>query len=466
MESARVLLDSSDATPADQATLAQALQLPCRVELSDQGAIRSVAYAPPTPTAVRQLWRTLLSLIQCTQGSGSAWSATEDDLAGTLQVAYRKQRGLVEKRIVSVRGESATMGKATPGGVMRYTFDSQGLVRVSGERTLTLQLDQKEFSRSAVQLQLTRLSVTVRAALPVVPVGVKEPLSTQMSAEVRAAAVNRSALGKSTPESLRLALISAERAGEKFNEGDLYVSLRALFVLQPRETEGFLPTLLKAAVGGRTLRILTGALSAVGTEEAQKTLVASVRARLREPEFVQAVLPTLVEQARWTNEAETLVRELSHQSDDLGKMATYLIGSAIHAIGPAEPARSERLLGELLGRLERGDADEKRLILGALGNAGVAKTVPHLVPFLGDADPQTRAEAADALRLIVTEDTTARLCSLLRSDTAASVRRQVAITLGFRPLTEAIRAALTQAQEKDPDEGVRAAAAETLKRVR
>lgn len=466
LEDPRVLLDSADTTAGDQEAVARALRLPCRIERSDKGALRSVAFAPPAPSAVRQLWRTLLSLMQCTRGTGSAWAATEDDLTGTLQVAYRRQAGTVEKRIVSVRGESASMGKAMPGGVMRYVFDSQGLVRAFGERTLALQLDQKEFSRSAVQLQLTRVATATRGALPPVEVGPKTPLATQMSPEVRATAIHRSALGKATPKSLKAALLASEQAGEKFNEGELYVALRALFVLQPSAAEGFSATLGSAKVGGRVLRILTGALSAAGTEAAQRTLVASVRARLTEPEFVQAVLPTLVEQSLWTSEAEALVVELSQRGDDLGKMATYLIGSAVHAIGPAEPARSDRLLAALLGRLERGDTDEKRLVLGALGNAGVPKTVPRLLPFLADRDPQTRAEAADALRLIVTEETTARLCTLLRSDPDPLVRRQVAITLGFRPLTAGIRAALTQAQEKDPEEGVRAAAAETLKRAR
>lgn len=466
LDDARVLLDSADTTAGDREAVARALRLPCRIERSEKDALRSVAFAPQAPSAVRQLWRTLLSLIQCTRGAGAAWTATEDDLTGTLQVAYRKRAGTIEKRILSVQGESASMGKATPTGVMRYVFDSRGLVRAFGERTLALLLDQKEFSRSAVQLQLTRVATTPRATLPSVAVGPKTPLSAQMSLEARAAAIHRAALGKATPESLKAALLASEQAGEKFNEGELYVALRALFVLQPRAAEGFLETLGAAKVGGRVLRILTGALSAAGTEAAQKTLVASVRARLKEPEFVQAVLPTLVEQSQWTTDAEALVVELSQRGDDLGKMATYLIGSAVHAIGTAEPARSDRLLAALLGRLEQGDADEKRLVLGALGNAGVPKTVPRLLPFLTDGDPQTRAEAADALRLIVTEETTARLSALLRSDPTPLVRRQVAVTLGFRPLTAGIRAVLTQAQEKDPDEGVRAAAAETLKRAR
>lgn len=470
LDGERLLLDGAESSEAR--ALLQALRAPFHVTQSALGELQTVVFSPTAPQAARQLLKTLLSLLQCVRHrrETSRWDTAEDDLVGTIQARYRQVSGAVEKRVLSVQSAEASVGRATPGGTLRYVFDAHGLVKATGERTLQLTLEGKSFSRSAVQLQLQRLRIAPHSPLPAIPEALAsspERLSTRLSPAERTRAIHRSALGRETTQSLSAALTLAEQSPAKVNEGDLFVKLRALFVLQPTQAETFLPRLLTVPAESKSLRILTLALSAANTQEAQRTLVAAARQRLGEYSFTQAVLPTLVEQAQWTSEAETLVRELAERGDDTGKMAVFLVGSAVHTLALGEPERAERLLALLLSRLERArDADERRLALGALGNAGQRKTLPRLLPFLADSDPLTRAEAADALRLIVTDDTTERLCTLLRSDPEPLVRRQAALTLGFRPLTGRIKTALTAAQTQDAEESVRNAAKETLERGR
>jgi hypothetical protein len=469
LDSIRLSLTGIQVTEKEKNALQAALRLPFCLMLSPQGKVQTITFRRESPTAMRQTIRTVCSAFQCVLAPTEK-SVREDDVQGEIESLYLYQvtKNTVTKRVTRIITPPDQEQKQLPEGEVRYGFDAHGLHSVQGERKLRTLLVGKEVVRSAMQIHAERLknstSILKVEALPT-PDDTPEKMFVAMSTKDRDHAINQSALGKKTLQELLNALNAAENTPNPQAEGQLFAQLRALFALQPESIQSFQPLLESAKPGSVTLRMLTLALSGAGTETAQTALVQALQSRRNDPAFVQSVLPNLVEQTVWTPSAETLLLSLCVQPDNTGKMATLLLGTAIHTLQASEPPRANRLLGILLTRLKASKTiEEKSLCLDALGNAGLAKALLEITSYLFDREPQVRRTATDALRLILNLETDQLLCRVLKEDKDASVRQQAAITLSFRLKSVLIRQALENAKSNDLDMGVRAAAKETLDR--
>jgi HEAT repeats len=483
---------------ANEATIKNDLSRDVFAALDPRGKVLSVRFDPATEKFSQNFARALLGATQFVlpgEGSGGLgeWQTQEEDPNGQYVARYlRLSRRLASARS-SARG-SVTLQKTithyipatakpsptelnvkttvTPAGSLTATFDQNKgrVVALNGTESQTIEVDGKTVahSRSILWLDYVGTEVLVPAKLAALRAVnsrletsvAATPLSVAVSKEESETSIERTELATDNLGTLLADLARLESASGDQNETPLYLKFKALIYLHPESSAALGRMLATADAKSLTMRVLTGALGAVGNPEAQAALVSAIKARPTDWPALSMLIPALSDASAPTPLAEETVSELAFRATDpnIASTAQLTLGTMAHSLAETSPERAARIVSSFVERINPAtSADTTRQLLLALGNAGTAQAYPTIARFTTDPSPALRAAAATALRWVDTDQAGAQLITILASDAEPAVRLEAANALGFRPLNADSFAAQKRALATDKDEKVRQA---------
>ena len=236
-----------------------------------------------------------------------------------------------------------------------------------------------------------------------------------------------------------MVLAAAEQADVgTADESRLFLKFKALIFLHPEVCGPLGKMLTRADPRSLTMRVLTGALEAVGNDESEEALVNAIRFRPEDWPALSFLIPALGTTTLPSPATEAMLSELAFHSleRNIASTAQLALGSLSRRLAENSPERSARIVRRFLQVLGPSkSSDENYQTLLVLGNAGSAEALPAVLPFASDPSPRLRGAALWALRWIDTPAVDARLAEALTSDREPSVRAQAASALRFRRVT-------------------------------
>jgi HEAT repeat protein len=286
---------------------------------------------------------------------------------------------------------------------------------------------------SQVELDAMREANAARERL-----AVSVPLFVVPSEEAGESSIERTELGDATLESLLADLAKREASASETNDTPLYLKFKAMVYLHPESSTNLGKILATADVKSATMRILTGALGAVGHAQAQAALVSVIQARREDWPALSLLIPALSESANPTQASEDLLRDLAFGSPnpDIASTAQLSLGSMARKLAHTDPGRAVKIVHLFVKAIESSpSADVTHQMLLALGNAGSTEAVPIISRFISDPSPTFRAAASAALRWVDSDQVDPILIRVLTSDRDATVRLEAARALGFRKMS-------------------------------
>jgi len=155
---------------------------------------------------------------------------------------------------------------------------------------------------------------------------------------------------------------------------------------------------------------------------------------------------------------ESLKRMALAEEPDARATATLALGGAARHAGTDDETSqaAQGVVRELARSADSASTpDERRLYLGALGNAGSADGLDAIRKGLTDASASIRAASVQALRFVSTDEAEQLVIKAWLEDSDASVRAAAALAAGYRPWTTAIEDACGRSLRVEPDGRVR-----------
>jgi hypothetical protein len=452
-----------------------------------QGRVLSVQFDPAVGEFARGIARVLLAGIQFVLPTPERtdlrqWVIQEDDRAGRYIAHYQAEPGLIRStmrgsaaairafRKAKVRylaparaskwGEWEVQRTVKPSGSLTARFDLRNghLVSLNGAESQVLLVARRQIARTDTRLRMECLRLEalkawelagVRAAYAArEKVAAAIPLWATASQEASEAAIQRNELGNANLDSLLECLARMEGFQTRSKDDTaLYLKFKALVYLQPRTSARLGKMLVTTDPTSIRMRILAGALGAVGHPDAQRALAIAIRARQRNWPALSRLIPTLGAARFPTEEAEETVRDLAFHSSnrDIASTAQLALGTMARNLGKVAPKRAARILERVTRELGAAPSQgEIRQWLLVLGNAGATSTLSTIARFTTHPSPTLRATATSALRWIHSHRADTLLARALTSDPDGRVRLEAAVALGYREPT----AATVQTQRK------------------
>jgi len=358
--------------------------------------------------------------------------------AGSLMATFDQNNG----RVIALNGtQSQTIEVA--GKTVAHTQSTLGLNYIGEEAVGPVKL-------AALRAANSQLERTVAAT----------PLSASISKEEREARIQRTELANDNLEKLVADLAMLESASGDKNETPIYLKFKALIYLHPESSATLGQMLAKADAKSLTMRVLTGALGAIGNPEAQAALVGAIKARSTDWPALSMLIPSLNDAGAPTLLAEETIRELASQSPnpDIASTAQLTLGAMARNVAETSPERATMIVDSLIKQINSSpSAVTTRLLLLALGNAGSGKAYSTIAKFTSDSSPALRVAAAAALRWVDSDQADTQLIRVLTTDPESAVRLEAATALGFRQIKASSFEAQKQAFAMDKDEKVRLA---------
>ena len=458
-----------------------------------QGKVLSLRFDAATSQISRNFARTLIAATQFVflpqqRACLNQWETQEEDANGGYVAHYRclnkacstAGAASFQKQITNYlpNAEKASGTEFNvefvimPAGALTATVDqgSRRVLSLAGTQSQTFQVAGKTVGHTQTSIGLKFIGgdsvAPVRlAALRTAHARLKQSvaavtLSAPTSKRESEVSIERSELGTDSLEQLRTELAALDSAPAEQNETRIYLKFKALVYLHPDESQALGQLLSTANAKSITMRVLTGALSVVGSPEAQAALVSAIKARSEDWPALSMLIPALNEVSLPTALAEEAIRELAYKSPDpaiastaqltLGTMARRLVGSS--------PGRADEIVDFLTQQIATSPSlDTTRQLLLALGNAGSVRASAAILKFTADSSPVLRAASASALRWIDSDQARKQLLVMLASEPDSSVRFEAAVALSFRDLTVDSFAAQKQALLAEEDSKVRLA---------
>jgi hypothetical protein len=411
--------------------------------------------------------------------------AGEDEQAEALE--YLPEGGL--EATVDVRGQHLLSLEGTE----ITTTRARGQVVGRTENTIWLRFLRVQTVSAAEQRNLEAEEMALARVSP------GRRLSAGPSPEEAEASIQVAELGEATADSLLAELARAESGtGAALGETALYLKFKALVYLRPDTSARLGKRLAEASVKSVAMRVLPQALAHSGRPEAQAALAEVVRARRNDWPALAELLPALGMAKAPTRVLEDTLFELASASHhDIRTTAELALGTLAHSLALSDPARAGGIVRWALARLEDvRSAAERRQMLLVLGNAGSPRALLAVRRYLNASEPEVRGAAVAALRWLPGAEVADAMCQALTGDADAGVRLEAAQALAVRPMnavklrahasalredrSAAVRLAVLknvgrarealagavelvrEAAAKDPDQEVRAAAAELL----
>ena len=206
--------------------------------------------------------------------------------------------------------------------------------------------------------------------------------------------------------------------------------------------------------------MVTTALSAVGSPEAQDALCEAVRAKKDDVRALSSLVPVLGSFGLPTQRVIALLTNLSHSpSPDVRSMAVLAFGAAAKNLAPKSPHRADLIVKDLVGRLSSSKSTDDRLtLLLALSNTGSDTARSIIVSQQADPSPTVRRTVCTALSSFQHPDSVRALTKMLKSDQDPNVRASAVQALAAQNREPSVKEALLQAAQRDIADNVRVAA--------
>ena len=478
------------------------------IRVTPEGRILSVRFPPSMGNLSKSFAQTLLGITQFVfpkKGipDDGRWELEEEDQVGRSVVLYerlpsdnaapppgksvgeatsfRKTRlRYLSTQKKKIPGEFSLQQTTVPKGslVARFQFGEGNLISMAGTEVEEFLFGDKRVGHAENSLRLEflrRRSVSSPelgklrnrfAALE----GVSEDiaLSTNVSREAGRLAIERSALGEATTETLMEDLKAADRSSGGYDT-KLVRRLQALFRLYPGTCATFGKELARADPRSRSFEYVSGALAVVGHAKAQEALIEVIRARRKDVSAMIQLISTLADVPDPEPALVDTLGEIAfgrRAEEQVIVAAWYAMGSIARNLEPAHPKRAEQILDALVREMGKSPSNSKTAhFLSALGNSASDKVVPVILKHLADASVTVRAAAVSSLRLMDTPEVEPALLRALTADPEEPVRQQAATALASREMTETAFTAQTSAVLKDPSQMVRVTVLRTLARA-
>jgi hypothetical protein len=424
----------------------------------------------------------------------ASWETLEEDAGGEFTVRYtaesadgphiRKFRR--ERRPYETPGSAAGNADA----VVPIRYRPAGDAAVSFDFSLPAVIGAESDTRADLSVAgrpAGHIRVRTRLASPVVET-IDEGVRRELEKAARAAGAGRSFsfadfrtappdpragytadLGDTALEQILARLDEVDRAEKPDEAADgLPAILRAAIYLRAEDCAALGLRLLKSPANRPSTGLIASALARVGTEPAQKELVAAVRARAGDPAALTLLLPALGGVARPTAETEAALREAAGAADaGVRTTAQLALGAAVRGMIESAPERAKALTDGFVRALRAASDDTAvRQWLLVLGNTGHPDALEPIAATLGSTNPAVRAAAVGSLRFIPDRRVGPFLLRVLRQDASADVRFEAAWAMRFRPADAASVAAAGERLASEPAEAVRLELVEFLQQSR
>jgi hypothetical protein len=467
--------------------------------LDSRGRLRGVLLPPQTDQMTKGFILALLSRTQFvlpprTGSEAAAWTAEEEDPNGRYRARYEASSSFAGRSVRAFPKGAAAFRKTKvaylpagaaneallrrlptvvePAGAIEMLFDTKGggLEAAAGEETERITVSGREVARVESRFSLRRVGGGTVPSSELV--ALREafrwhrtsndlvPLTMALSEEESEQAIQRTALGPATIESLTADLAAAEAAGRK-PELDLYLKFKALIYLQPEVSADLGERLAAAPAASVTGDVIGGALGAVGHPQAQAALAKALLARREEPEFAVGLIQALSQVRFPAGAAERALRDLAAGpgGENLRAAALLGLGTMSRSLKETDPVRAERIAEDLVALLTPSQTETSAdIVLKALGNSGSTRALPVMRKYVSSGSARLRASAAAGLRFDDSVEADRILTSVLTSDEDALARTSALLALGFRQPTAATAEAHIRALSRDESEAVRLAA--------
>jgi len=484
-------------------TIRAALSQVIFAEASSQGRVLSVRFDPAIDGFSQNFARALLAPTQfvlpdARPTGAHQWEVQEDDPNGQYVARYEAEslapeQGSGESRTglktfrktklryltphqktrpgklqvsTTIKPEGNLVARFDVGGGHLYSFrGTEGqIILMAGKRvaraqtTLHLEFLRKE-TLTAQELDAMRDASAARNM-----VARAVPLSATISKQEREAIIQRSELGQETLESLVAQLAKAQAEGKR-RDTPLYLKFKALVYLHPETSSSLGKLLYTAHPQSLTMRILTGALSAGGHEQAQEALVNVICARPNDSPALLTLVKGLGSVESPTMLSENTLRDLAANAPDWDVVTTaqLALGTMARNLADTSPERAAKIVEWAINEIKSSTSEDRtRLFLLVLGNAGSIHALPTITRFVADPSPAVRSTAVLALRWIESNKADLLLTEALSSDPDPAVRLEATFALSFREPTPTTFQAQKRAFLRDHAVMVRLAALENL----
>lgn len=481
-------VDGRDA-PADARRIAEGLERVVHVTLTPAGHVREVRLDGSLGSLSSGMGRALIAAVQVVVASdnGSIWTVAEEDPNGPYLARYEvlgettresPDVATIRKRKVRYLGDADRHGfggdrlptSIVPAGSMTARYDRRAgrLLSLAGTESQVFSVAGREVARTETSIELNDFHGAELDAAESARVwgeamarearGPGVSLAWRPDPSIGRAALDRNTLGDADLDEL-LAEIQRAEGGERGDgETQLFLKLRSLLSLEPATAERIAMRLNGAPSGSLTFGLLAGTLSAAGHAEAQAALAEVLKRRRGEPEIVNRLLPLLAAVEEPTLATEATLRGLAFDSLDpeLAHAARLALGAVARAVSVHAPERGEEIVASLIAVYGREPEGEMVLrLLSVLGNTGARAALPIVKRYLGSASIERRVAATAALRFIPGPESDSLLAGVLVDDPVAEVRREAADAMGYRPVTESMLEAQSEAFRNEATDPVR-----------
>jgi HEAT repeat protein len=444
------------------------------VELKPDGRVKTIHFAESMPALGRNIVRDLLShrSMKLPAEPAHEWQTEEISLEGKYPASYQVASASSTRVDVTKRrgNDSPGRNRALDKPQVHYLDGSVAQIRLehdwlhdlesstevetmSGKKAMARTRTRVVFHESAVEARRIDELRSAFAGLGDNRARRGDLAATEVEERIEDK-MQREQLKNETWDTLW-----AKAQDPTVNEPEVFLQLRALFKLHPEECKKAAEALARLGSNKDTsFMLLTNALAATGTPEAQAALRAAIDGSTGKRDNQQVMVAELGMLIHPEQETEAYARDVvaHHIDGETRNVAQLALGSMASALAEADPQRADALVGEALQRAHDAKSlDERVTALHALGNTSSPRAFDALRAAASDPDYRVRTTAAAALRYIVGDEAEHLLLGLAVRDPEHAVRAEAVSSLSHRLLAPETFEALAQLVQRDPAEAVR-----------
>jgi hypothetical protein len=490
---ADVILAVNESNAASAASdVASALAEGVLADEAPDGRVVSMRASSTASSLALSFARTLLSGLQVTlpERWSPAWNARESDTNGDYLASYavvaepspakgvlalKKTQRAARSAATPEHGDWAgvTRGEARTTGATEIDFDlERGATKeLASEQSIESMLGTLRVATTRTKLDAERTGertldapalATLLASIAALRASEPAPLSTRSSIDGEATKLQASRhwLGRATLPDLVLALRASEGRTQDDRHFDLFLKLHALTYLRPDECARVARLLPGLDPSRSSFQVVLAALGATGSNEAQASLVALLRAPETSSDAKKQLIATLGMLTLPGDDAQAALRTVRDHSPvpELADTAALSLGIMARSLASRSPARANAIVEDALTRARADENDEPRLRLdlSILGNTASPRIEHDVLGWSRSASAPIRQQAAFALRFVRSDAAEARLLELLAGDDDPALRSRVASALSYRDASAHGLDVQRARASADSDPGVRA----------
>jgi hypothetical protein len=438
---------------------------PLYVTVNQQGLVKQIRSSADHDSMAKNVVKDILATMQFVTPDHTArqWMQVESDPTGEANVRYQAlsefRYSKTKLDYLALQSASGMVPAAGAGPKIEHayamlTLDDNGRVSSVDSSTTSLMGDAQVGGRWRSENSLTvRLIKAQRSSSDAlgVPTGLVSGslcVDTDSFAAAHRTADQQLVDGANVAQIAR-ELSELESAGDDRKVGRSLSKLGALFRLDPSSIN-------EAVRTGMPATTLVSGLVAAGTPQAQKAAAALLADSKRPAPERVTMLEAIANIAKPTHEMASAVEETMKDSDaDVRMTGSYVTGTTAFRLQNEDPDEATRLVKKLVVDLDNAqDSQEVMRLLGALGNTANILAFDAIAQRTKSADPEVRAMAIQAVRLMRDSKADELVASVILSDPDNSVRAAALDAVRFRPMGP-LTATLSTVLQREKDVGLR-----------